>query len=95
MSARRGVVDQQMGVDLPGDAVGGLGAQHRSLRASSECTMVIALSPACARPGASQVDVGVEQLAQAQPDREGGRQQQPSVGHESLVVKGHSEFVGL
>jgi hypothetical protein len=94
MSARWGVVDQQMGVDLLGDAVGGLGAQHRSLRASSECTMVIPLSPACARPGASQVDIGVEQLAQAQPDREGGRQQ-PSVGHESLVVKGHSEFVGL
>jgi hypothetical protein len=42
-----------------------------------------------------QVDVGVEQLAQAQPDRQGGRQQQPGVGDQPLVVKGDSDFVGV
>src|SRR4029450_2651379 len=34
-----------------------------------------------------------EQLAQVQPDRQGGRQQQPGVGDQSLVVKGDSDFV--
>jgi hypothetical protein len=41
-----------------------------------------------------QIDMGVEQLAQAQPDRQGGRQQQPGVGDQPLVVKGDRDFVG-
>src|SRR5215217_9276594 len=42
-----------------------------------------------------QIDMGVEQLAQAQPDRQGGRQQQPGVGDQPLVVKRDRDFVGV
>src|SRR5215211_7818520 len=42
-----------------------------------------------------QIDMGVEQLAQAQPDRQGGRKDQAGIGDEPLVVKGDSNFVGV
>src|SRR5215217_2486815 len=42
-----------------------------------------------------QIDMGVEQLAQAQPDRQGGRKDQPGIGDQPLLVKGDSDFVGV
>jgi HK97 family phage major capsid protein len=39
--------------------------------------------------------VGAQQLPQAQPDRQGGRKDQPGVGHEPPVVKLHIDFVGV
>jgi len=45
-------------------------------------------------PGSvAQVDVVVEQLPQAEMLGEGGRQDEPGVGHQSLVVKGHRHGV--
>jgi len=39
--------------------------------------------------GVAQVDVVIEQLPQAEVLGEGGRQDEPGVGHQSLVVEGH------
>jgi hypothetical protein len=41
-----------------------------------------------------KIDMLVDQLAQSQPDRQGGRQQ-PGVGDQALVVKGDVDLVGL
>jgi hypothetical protein len=43
----------------------------------------------------AELHVAVQQLAQPQPDRQGGRQQQPGVGDQALVVKGDSDFIGV
>jgi hypothetical protein len=43
--------------------------------------------------GVPQVDVLIDQLAQAEMLSEGGRQDQPGVGHRVLVVEGHREPV--
>jgi len=54
----------------------------------------MALSPTWAWPGASpEVDVVVEQLTQAQVQGQGGRQQEPGVGHRVGVVEGHDQGV--
>jgi len=43
--------------------------------------------------GVAQVDVVVEQLPQAKVLGEGGRQDEPGVGHQALVVEGHRDGV--
>lgn len=42
-----------------------------------------------------EIDMLIDQLAQSQPDREGGREQQPGVGDQALVVKGDVDLVGV
>jgi len=45
-------------------------------------------------PGSvSQIDVVVEQLPQAEVLGQRGRQDEPGVGHQSLVVEGHRDGV--
>ena len=59
-----------------------------------EATKVIILSPGLARPGA-QVQVPANQLGQAEIQGQGGWQDQPSIGHQAVVVKGGVDAVGV
>ena len=57
--------------------------------ASAEAIRVSSLSPTFARPGGSpEVEVGVDELLQTEMLGERGRQQQPRVGHQAVVVEG-------
>ena len=61
-----------------------------------EATSVITLSPVLARPGgAAQVEVPVNQFGQAQMPAQRGWQDQPSIGHQAVVVKGDVNAVGV
>ena len=62
--------------------------------ARSAATKVIILSPGLARPGA-QVQVPVNQLGQAEMPGQGGWQDQLSIGHQAVVVKGDVNAVGV
>jgi hypothetical protein len=57
--------------------------------ASAEATSVIALSPG----RVAEIDELIHQLAQSQPDRERGRQQQPGVSDQALVVESDLDLV--
>ena len=64
--------------------------------ARAEATRVNILSPGLARPGgAAQVKVPVNQLGQSQVQGQGGRQEQPGIGHQAVVVKGDVDAVGV
>ena len=63
--------------------------------ASAEATSVITLSPGWARPGATQVQVPVNQFGQARMPAQRGWQDQPSIGHQAVVVKGDLDAVGV
>ena len=45
--------------------------------------------------GASQVQVLFNQLGQAEVPGQGGRKDQPGVGHQAVVVEGHADAVGV
>ena len=45
--------------------------------------------------GAAQVQVPVNQLRQAQMQAQGGWQDQPSIGHQAVVIKGDLHAVGV
>ena len=64
--------------------------------ARAEATRVISLSPVLARPGGiSQVNVLVHQFSQTQAQGQAGGQQQPGVGHQTVVVEGDVDAVGV
>ena len=64
--------------------------------ANAEATSVITLSPVLARPGTSpKPRWPVNQLGQAQMPAQRGWQQQPSIGHQAVVVKGDLDAVGV
>ena len=44
---------------------------------------------------AAQVNVAVNQLGQTQALGQGDRQEQPSIGHQTVIVKGDLDAVGL
>jgi hypothetical protein len=57
-------------------------------------TSVSSLSPTFARPGRlPEVEVRLDQLAQAEMRGERGRQEEPGVGHQAIVVEGRIEPV--
>ena len=59
-------------------------------------TRVIILSPGV-RPARriAQVEVLLDQLGQAQAPGEGGRKDQPGIGHQAVVVEGDLDTVGM
>ena len=64
--------------------------------ANAEATSVITLSPVLARPGPiAQAQVPVNQLGQAQMPAQRDWQEQPSIGHQAVVVKGDVDAVGV
>ena len=63
--------------------------------ASAEATRVSSLSPAFARPGVTEVEVGVRQFTEAEPAGERGGEQQARVVHEAVVVEGDVYPVGV
>ena len=57
-------------------------------------TSVRSLSPTFARPGAgTEVEVGLDELAQPEVVGEGGRQEEPRIGDQAVVVEGRIEAV--
>ena len=42
----------------------------------------------------SQVNIVVHQLAQSQMMGQGHRQEQPSIGHQAMIVEGHVDAIG-
>ena len=68
--------------------------EARSRPARAEATSVIILSLGLDRPGA-QVQVPVNQLGQAEMPGQGGWQDQPSICHQAVVVKGDLDAVGV
>ena len=64
--------------------------------ASADATRVIILSPGV-RPARriAQVEVLLDQLGQAQAPGEGGRKDQPGIGHQAVVVEGDLDAVGM
>ena len=64
--------------------------------ASADATRVIILSPVLARPGAlPRSRLVVDQFGQAQTPDQGGRQDQPGIGHQAVVVKDDANTVGV
>ena len=64
--------------------------------ASAEATSVIILSPAFARPGASpRSEALLDEFGQAEVVGQGGRKEQPGVGHQAAVVEGDLDPVGV
>ena len=64
--------------------------------ASAEATSVISLSPVSARPGApAEIEVMVDEFPQAQVLGEGGRQEQPGVAYQAVIVKDDADAVGV
>ena len=64
--------------------------------ASAVATSVSTLSPVLARPGARpQVEMPVNQFGQAQMLTQRGWQDQPSIGHQAVVVKGDLDAAGV
>ena len=56
------------------------------------------LSPVLARPGASpksRCSCTSAHIGQAQVPGQGGRKEQPSVGHQAVVVEGDTDAVGV
>ena len=43
----------------------------------------------------SRVNVAIRQLAQSQVMGQGGGQEQPRISHQSLIIKGNVDAVGL
>ena len=65
-------------------------------RPDADATRVSTLSPTLARPGApTQVNMAVHQLAQSQMAAQRNRQEQPSIGHQAVIVEGDVDAVGL
>ena len=57
--------------------------------ASADATRVSILSPGFARPRrSSEVNVVVDEFTQTQVLGQGDRKEQPSIGHQTVVVKG-------
>ena len=56
---------------------------------------VRSLSPTFARPAARppEVEVFVHQLPEIEVVGQGGRQEEPRVGHQAIIVEGHIEAV--
>ena len=64
--------------------------------ASAEATRVSILSPVFARPGASPRSTWlVDEFPQTQVLGEGHRKEQPSIGHQAVVVEGDLNAVGV
>ena len=64
--------------------------------ASAEATSVIILSPAFARPrGIAQVEALLDEFGQAEMPGQGGRKEQPGIGHQAVVVKDDANTVGV
>ena len=64
--------------------------------ASAEATRVIILSPVLAPPrGAAEIEVMVYEFPQTQVLGEGGRQEQAGIGHQTVVVEGDLDAVGV
>ena len=64
--------------------------------ASAEATRVSSLSPAFARPGCvTEVEVAVGELLQTEMLGERGREEQPRIGHQAVVVEGDVYPVGV
>ena len=64
--------------------------------ASADATRVSILSPGFARPGRiSEVNVVVDEFTQSQVLGEGDRKEQPSIGHQAVVVEGDVDAVRL
>ena len=64
--------------------------------ASADATRVTILSPVFARPGASpKVNVAVDELTQTQVLGEGHRKEQPGIGHQTVIVEGDLNPVGV
>ena len=71
-------------------------AAMQSPPASADATSVIILSPVFARPvRAAKVEMVVDQLGQAQAPGQGGRKDQPGIGHQAVVVEGDADAVGV
>ena len=62
--------------------------------ASAEATRVIILSPVLAR-GAAKVEMVVDQFGQAQAPGQGGRKDQPGIGHQAVIVEGDADAIGV
>ena len=57
--------------------------------ASADATRVIILSPVFGPPrGIAQVEALPDEFGQAQAQGEGGRQDQPGIGHQAMIVEG-------
>ena len=64
--------------------------------ASAEATRVSSLSPAFRPPRrVTEVEVGVRQFTEAEPASERGREEQPRIGHQAVVVEGDVYPVGV
>ena len=64
--------------------------------ASAEATRVSILSPGVGPPRrAAEVEVTVDELGQAQVPGQGGRKDQPGIGHQAAVVEGDLDPVGV
>ena len=64
--------------------------------ASAEATKVSTLSPVFARPwGIAQVEALLDEFGQAQVLGEGGRKEQPGIGHQAVVVERDTDAVGV
>ena len=64
--------------------------------ARAEATRVRNLSPVLARTrGVTQVQVLVHQCIQTEPESQSGGQQQPSTGHQAVIIKGDVDAVGV
>ena len=59
-----------------------------------EATRVSSLSPAFARP-VTEVEVAVGELLQTEMPGERGREEQPRIGHQAVVVEGDVYPVGV
>ena len=63
--------------------------------ASAEATSVSSLSPCSPSRRVAEVKVMVDEFPQAQVPGESGRKDQPSIGHQAVVVEGDADAVGV
>ena len=64
--------------------------------AGADATRVIILSPVFARPRRiAQVEALLDELGQAKVQGEGDRKEQPSIGHQAVVIAGDLDAVGV
>ena len=45
--------------------------------------------------GAAQVEMVVDQFGQAQAPGQGGRKDQPGIGHQAVIVEGDADAIGV
>ena len=83
------------------NAGGPAGAQHIGVvntvaasqrRCNQGHHLVAGVGPA---RGIAQVEVLPDQFGQAQAPSQGGRQEQPGIGHQAVIVEGDTEAVGV